>query len=97
MDEDGDRWSEGSNSGLVSFGNVPQGTYQLQIEGELAPEATRPLGAVLRLERGHASWLNWLLLQLGLLSIPLFAAWRARAFEARRWADSDHAPDDDDD
>ena len=97
VDEDGDRWSEGSNSGLVSFGNVPQGTYQLQIEGELAPEATRPLGAVLRLERGHASWLNWLLLQLGLLSIPLFAAWRARAFEARRWADSDHAPDDDDD
>ena len=97
VDEDGDRWSEGSNSGLVSFGNVPPGTYQLQIEGELAPEATRPLGAVLRLERGHASWLNWLLLQLGLLTVPLFAGWRASVFEARRWADSDHAPADEDD
>jgi ribosomal protein L37AE/L43A len=95
VDEDGDGWNEGSNSGLVNFGNVPAGTYQLQVEGELAPEAKAPLHAVLRLERGHASWFNWLLLQLSLLSIPVFGWWRARAFEAARWSDSDHAEEDD--
>jgi hypothetical protein len=96
-DEDGDRWSEGSNSTLVTFGQVPSGTYQLQVEAEFDPEAKKPLGAVLRLERGHASWLNWLLLQFCLLSVPLFGHWRTRAFEAARMADSDHADDDDDD
>lgn len=97
MDEDGDRWNEGSNTALVTFGNVPTGTYQLQVEAELDPEAKKPLTAILRLERGHASWFNWLLLQLGLLLLPLFAHWRARAFEAARMADSDHGGDDDDD
>lgn len=97
IDEDGDRWNEGSNSALVTFGNVPAGTYQLQVEAELDPEAKKPLTAILRLERGHASWFNWLLLQFGLLLLPLFAHWRARAFEAARMADSDHAGDDDDD
>jgi hypothetical protein len=97
IDEDGDRWSEGSNTALVTFGNVPAGTYQLQVEAELDPEAKKPLTAILRLERGHASWFNWLLLQLGLLLLPMFAHWRARAFEAARMADSDHASDDDDD
>ena len=97
IDEDGDRWNEGSNTLLVTFGNVPAGTYQLQVEAELYPMIKKPLMAVLRLERGHASWFNWLMLQLGLLLLPLFAHWRARAFEAARMADSDHADEDDDD
>ena len=96
VDADGDRWSEGSNSTLVTFGDVPAGTYQLQVEAEIDPQSPRPLTAVLRLERGHASWFNWLMLQFGLLTVPLFAGWRTRAFEAARMADSDHADDDDD-
>ena len=97
IDEDGDRWNEGSNTTLVTFGKVPAGTYQLQVEAELDPGAKKPLTAVLHLERGHASWINWLLLQLGLLLLPLFAHWRSRSFEAARMADSDHAAGDDDD
>ena len=81
----------------MTFGNVPAGTYQLQVEAELDPAAKKPLTAVLHLERGHASWINWLLLQLGLLLLPLFAHWRGRSFEAARMADSDHAAGDDDD
>ena len=96
-DEDGDRWSEGSKLGLSNFGEVPPGTYQLRVEGELAPDAKQDLHVALKLERGHASWLNWLLLQMALLTFPLFGWWRQRAFEAARWADSDHADDDDDD
>ena len=29
-------------------------------------------------------------LQIGLLVIPFWGSWRARNFENRRWADSDH-------
>ena len=79
------------------FGDVPAGTYQLQVDGETARDAVGAVTATLKVERGHASWLNWLLLQLGLMAIPLFVHWRSRAFEARRMADSDHADDDDDD
>lgn len=97
VDTDGDRWSEGSSSALLTFGSVPAGTYRLQVEGEVDPAVKRPVTAVLTLERGHASWLNWLLLQAGLLSVPGFGAWRARAFERKRLAGGDHGDDDDDD
>ncbi len=98
--EDGESWSEGSRTGDVMFAGVPAGTYQLQIEGETDQNARGSVGANLRLERGHASWLNWLLLQILLLLIPLWGWWRAKAFETKRWADSDHprsSGDDDDD
>jgi len=84
----------------VVFYNVPPGDYRLNITGELAPDASDALEGNLKVERGHASWLNWLLLQTLLLIIPFFGTWRARRFETRRWADSDHprgGSDDDDD
>ena len=98
--EDGESWSEGSRNGQVVFANVPAGTYQLQIEGETAKDARGDVAALLQLERGHASWLNWVLLQVLLLLPPLWGWWRAKAFETSRWADSDHprsGSDDDDD
>ena len=100
-DEDGDSWSEGSTSGLVRFSDVPAGTYQLQVDGEIPRDAKGAVSATLKLERGHASWLNWVLVQIILLLMPLIAWWRTRAFEVQRWADSDHprdgGSDDDDD
>ncbi len=98
--EDGESWSEGSRNGQVVFADVPAGTYQLQIDGETAKDAQADISALLRLERGHASWLNWVLLQVLLLLVPLWGWWRAKAFETSRWADSDHPRsgiDDDDD
>ena len=97
---DDGHWSEGSRSGQVVFAAVPPGTYQLEIEGEMAKDARQPVNTSLRLERGHASWLNWLLLQGLLLMLPLWGLWRVKAFETKRWADSDHprgGSDDDDD
>ena len=87
--DDGESWSEGSSSGHVLFANVPAGKYQLQIEGETAADARNAIGTSLRLERGHASWLNWVLLLVLLLLVPLWGWWRAKAFETARWADSD--------
>ena len=99
FDEDGS-WSEGSKSGLVMLSNVPAGTYQLQVDGEIARDAKGAVAATLKVERGHASWLNWVLLQALLLLMPLFGWWREKSFETARWADSDHprtGGDDDDD
>ena len=70
--------------------DVPAGKYQLQIDGETAKDAPNAIGATLKLERGHASWLNWVLLQILLLLVPLWGWWRAKTFETSRWADSDH-------
>lgn len=95
--DQGESWSEGSRSAQVVFADVPPGTYQLQVEGETAKNARHAVGATLQLERGHASWLNWLLLQVLLLLMPLWGWWRAKAFENARWADSDHPRDNSDD
>ena len=90
VDEDGDSWSEGSPGDDAVFYDIPPGKYVLNVEGELDPQSNRALVGNLTIERGHASWLNWLLLQLFLFSVPLVGWWRSRSFEARRWADSDH-------
>ena len=71
----------------------PPGKYLLNIEAALDPATGKTLVGRLSVERGHASWLNWLLLQAALLLVPVAGWWRARAFEARRWADSDHDDD----
>ena len=93
VDEDGDSWSEGSASDDAVFYDIPPGKYLLNIEAALDPATRKTLVGRLSVERGHASWLNWLLLQAALLLVPVAGWWRARAFEARRWADSDHDDD----
>ncbi len=98
---DGESWSEGTRSDDAVFSGVPAGKYLLNISTDLPRDARRAVSARLRVERGSPSWYNWLALQIGLLLLPLFVAWRSRAFEIRRWADSDHPreteSDDDDD
>ena len=88
--DDGESWSEGERSNDTVFPRVPAGKYLLNISTELPKEAKRAVTGKLKVERGHPSWINWIALQVLLLLLPLFAAWRSRAFEIRRWADSDH-------
>ena len=100
--DDEGSWSEGSSTDDAMFSRVPSGKYVLNISAELPREAKGPVSMKLKVERGHPSWINWLALQVLLLLVPLFAAWRSRAFEVERWADSDHPRvleivDDDDD
>jgi hypothetical protein len=98
--DDGESWSEGSKNDQVVFYNVPPGEYRLNISAELAEDAKSPMSGAIRVERGNVSWLNWLVLQIGLLILPFWGTWRARSFENRRWEDSDHprgGSDDDDD
>ena len=98
--DEGESWNEGSKRDEVVFYNVPPGEYRLNIAGELPEDAKSALSSVIQVQSGHASWLNWLLLQIALLILPFWGTWRARSFENQRWADSDHprgGSDDDDD
>ena len=98
--EDGESWSEGSKRDEVVFYNVPPGEYRLNVAVELPDDAKSAVNGQIAVERGHASWLNWLLLQIALLILPFYGTWRARNFENQRWADSDHprgGGDDDED
>ena len=92
--DEGEEWKEGERSGAVVLQGVPPGEYQLNIEGELAGSAKSNVGAKVRVQTGHASWLNWVLLQLVLLILPIMGSWRKSAFETERWAQSDKADDD---
>ena len=97
--EDGESWKEGDASGAVVI-DVPPGEYMLNVEGDMAVDAAKPgqtIGAKIRVQSGHASWLNWILVLLALLVMPLMASWRRSSFETARWAGSDKAGDDDDD
>lgn len=88
--DDGESWSEGDRDNDAVFDAVPAGKYLLNVSSELPRDARGKVSGEFKVERGHASWANWLALQILLLIFPLFASWRSRAFEVRRWADSDH-------
>ena len=98
--DEGESWNEGSKNGEVVFYGVPPGQYVLNVSAELPKDAMAPLSGKIIVEHGHASWLNWLVLQLALMILPFYGWWRQRSFENQRWADSDHprgGGDDDDD
>jgi hypothetical protein len=97
--DDGESWSEGGPEDSARVARVPPGRYYLDIDLEGDPRGSRVAGRV-TVTRAPPDWTNWFLAVFGLLLFPLFAAWRASRFEARRWAESDHVPvssDDDDD
>ena len=93
----GESWSEGDHSALVRLPKVPPGTYTLSVDIEAAPDAQRQFTAAVQVYRSPPRWLNLVLL-LGLLLVPpVWVTIRAAGYETKRWAESDHAPETDDD
>ncbi len=90
--DDGESWSEGSREDEVVFRNIPAGTYYLSVDAGLAPEKPVPVSTSLEVMSGGAGWSNFVLLMIFLVIFPIFTRLRHAAFEAGRWADSDHAP-----
>ncbi|HZX31804.1 MAG TPA: DUF4178 domain-containing protein [Rhodocyclaceae bacterium] len=98
-DEDGS-WSEGSRDDEVVFVDIPPGTYYLAIDPDLSTEKPVPVRTNLEVMSGGTGWSSWFLLAIYLVLFPIFTRMRRAAFEASRWAESDHAPvasDDSDD
>jgi ribosomal protein L37AE/L43A len=89
----GESWSEGDRDDSVSLGEVPAGTYYLAIDADVAPELRDRVVDNLTVVRDKTGWTNWFLLQGFLAIFPLLSRWRLQSAETRRWAESDHAPD----
>jgi hypothetical protein len=90
--DDGESWSEGSRGDEVVFLDIPPGIYYLSIDPDLAPEKPVPVRDVIEVVSGGAGWSNFVMLMIFLAIFPVFSRLRYAAFEARRWAESDHAP-----
>jgi hypothetical protein len=93
----GESWSEGSRDDEMVFLNIPPGTYYLAVDPEMAPEKPVPVHDTIEVFTGGAGWSNFIMVMLFLVIFPVFTRLRFAAFEARRWAESDHAPESSDD
>jgi hypothetical protein len=89
----GESWSEGSHRDEVVFRDIPPGTYYLTVDPGLAPEKPVPVRDTIEVLSGGAGWSNFVMVLIFLAFFPFFAQLRHAAFEAGRWAESDHAPD----
>lgn len=90
-------WSEGKQEDEVVFPKVPPGTYYLTVDGELPAGQRLPVRTQLEVATGGPGWSNFILVLLFLAAFPVFTRSRHAAFEVRRWAESDHAPEDSED
>jgi hypothetical protein len=93
----GESWSEGSRDDEVVFLDIPPGTYYLTVDADLAPEKPVPVRNTIEVVSGGAGWSNFVMLMIFLAIFPIFTRLRHAAFEAGRWAESDHAPASSDD
>ncbi len=102
---------DGASDDVAEIASLPPGRYTLAIDAKAGSAAGWGSGAagsrltgLVHIRRNAVPWSNFLFFAGFLFLWPLGVWLRARAFEARRWAESDYAPvapasssDDDDD
>ena len=89
----GESWSEGNRQDEVVFLDIPPGTYYLTVDPDLAPEKPVQVHDTVEVWRGGTGWSSFVLALIFIALFPIFTRLRHAAFEAQRWADSDHAPE----
>lgn len=89
---DDGHWTEGSNEDEVVFLDIPPGTYYVAVDPDMSAEKPVPVGDTIEVLSGGTGWSNFVLVMLFLVIFPIFTRLRHAAFEAKRWAESDHAP-----
>ena len=60
--------------------------------GQEGAQTPMPVRDTIEVRSGGAGWSNFVIVMLFLAIFPLFTHLRHAAFEAGRWAESDHAP-----
>jgi hypothetical protein len=84
-DSDGS-WTEGSRRDSATILAVPPGRYYLRVE----PEGPTPTDYRVEVYRDVPTWWPFWLALIALIIVPIVAFWRSRAFEYKRWSESDH-------
>jgi hypothetical protein len=88
-DSDG-TWSEGNPRDHAIIPEVQPGRYYLRVEPEM-PKNAASMIYTLEIKRAVPSAAFFWIATALLLIPPVWATWRAAAFETRRWAQSDYA------
>ena len=89
--DDGESWSEGSQSPDVYVSALPAGTYVVGLEVRWE-KWQQPAVLSIRVEQGLPQILHLILAMVALSVFPLIVLLRHWSFERRRWADSDYSP-----
>jgi len=88
--EDGESWSEGSQSEESTLAKVPSGRYHLNLYP--ATEAGLDLPISLTVSQQSSLHSNAVLLLLALFLYPGIQFWRRSYYEHKRWENSDYGP-----
>jgi hypothetical protein len=89
--DDGESWSEGSQTPSVHVSALPEGTYVLGLEVRWE-RWQQPAPLTIKAEQGSPRVLHLLLAMVALSIFPLFVLLRHWNFEKRRWEDSNYSP-----
>lgn len=89
--EDGESWSEGSQSPDVYVSALPAGTYVLGLEVRWE-RLQQPATLSIKVEQGSPRVLHLILAMVALSVFPLIILLYHWGFEKRRWEDSDYSP-----
>jgi hypothetical protein len=85
--EDGENWSEGSNTGDDTLSSLPAGKYTLRLEGQWE-KWQEPMPVNITVEQGTTRGVNFILAVIVLSIIPVFVIIWHIIFESRRWSES---------
>ncbi|WP_165824133.1 DUF4178 domain-containing protein [Pseudochryseolinea flava] len=87
--EDGESWSEGSTYGEAFISQIPGGRYHINIYPEFGRNAHE---FTIRVIRDVPSNMNFMILAIALVIVPVIFGIRKRVVEGRRWQDSNYSP-----
>lgn len=89
--DDGEAWTEGSETASVRIPAVPPGRYFLTLDADAEPKvSTMPFDIQVR--RGGLFVSNFILVLMIICAYPAWVFIRRLRFESSRWSQSDHAP-----
>jgi len=89
----GESWSEGNREDEVVFLTIPPGTYYLTVDPDMSTETPVAVRDSIEVTSGGTGWSNFVMVMIYLIIFPFFTRLRRAAFEAKRWSESDHAPE----
>lgn len=89
--DDGESWSEGSQSPSLHLSAMPAGQYMLRIEAQWE-KWQQPAALSVRIDQGVPRVVHLFLAMLFVSLFPLMVAVYHFSFEKRRWSDSDYSP-----